>query len=78
VGFSISKNPEKFIKNLCHDFSLQIDKVLWVEQVERDREIFDIITFEKCGILGDDSIYIIKKRKPQDNEIRLIRKALDV
>jgi hypothetical protein len=49
-----------------------------VEQLERDREIFDIITFEKCGILGDDSIHIIKKRKPQDNEIRLIRKAFEV
>ncbi len=78
MGFSISKNPEKFIKNLCHDFSLQIDKVLWVEQLERDQDIFDIIIFEKCGILGDDSIYIIKKRKPQENEVRLIRKALEV
>lgn len=76
AGYSISDNPEKFAKNVCHDFSLKMDNVLWVEQLEREKEIFEIITFEKCGILGEDPIYLIKKRKPRDNEIRFIQKAV--
>ncbi len=30
-GQSISANPEKFAKQICFDFSLDLEKVLWVE-----------------------------------------------
>jgi hypothetical protein len=76
AGYSISEHPEKFAKNVCRDFSLDMEKVLWVEKLDREQDIFEIISFVKCGILGDDSIYLIKKRKPRDNEMRLISKVM--
>lgn len=77
-GYSVSSNPEKFAQRICEDFSLQIDKVLWVEQVEPDSENFEIVTFKKRGQLGERSFYAIKKRKPMVHELRLIQKELHV
>ncbi len=76
TGYSISENPERFAKNVCSDFELEMDKVLWVEQVERGKDIFEIVVFEKCGRIGDDPLYLTKKRRPHDNEIHLIRNGL--
>ncbi len=75
-GYSISENPEKFAKNICHDFALQMDKVLWVEQTAKGKDLFEVITFKKCGMTGEDPIYLTVKRKARDNEIRLIKKGL--
>jgi hypothetical protein len=76
AGYSISEHPEKFAKSVCHDFDLEIDKVLWVEQLVPGKTMFEVVNFEKCGILGDDSFYLIKKRPPRENEMRLISNAL--
>ncbi len=75
-GYSVSSNPEKFAQRICDDFSLQIEKVLWVEQVEPGSNTFEIVTFKKKGQLGEKSFYSIKKRKPMDHELQLIYKEL--
>jgi hypothetical protein len=75
-GYSISENPEKFAKRICSDFSLQIDRVLWIEQLQYGADSFEIITFKKCGIVGDNPLYSTRKRKPITNEIKLIKKGL--
>jgi len=76
AGYSISENPEKFAKRICSDFSLQIDKVLWTEQLQNGSDSFEIITFKKSGTLGDNPLYLTKKRKPLASEIKLITKGL--
>ncbi|MEE4242342.1 MAG: hypothetical protein V2I36_12815 [Desulfopila sp.] len=75
-GYSVSANPEKFAKRICEDFSLQIEKVLWVEQVIPGTENFEIVTFKKRGQLGKHTFYSIQKRKPMPHELQLIRKEL--
>lgn len=75
-GYSVSANPEKFAKRICEDFSLDIEKVLWVEQQESGSHSFDIITFNKKGHLGQMVFYSIDRRKPRKNELTLIEKEL--
>lgn len=76
AGYSISEHPEKFAKRICSDFFLEIDKVLWTEQLQNGSDSFEIITFKKCGTLGNDSLYLARKRKPLTSEMNLIRKGL--
>ncbi len=76
-GYSVSANPEKFAKRICDDFSLDIEKVLWVEQAVVDSENYDIITFKRRGQLGENRFYTIEKRKPMPNELKLITKELN-
>ncbi len=75
-GYSVSANPEKFAKRICVDFSLPIERVLWVEQQEKDSDVFEIILFQKKNQVGDHIFYTIERRKPTENELRLIRKSL--
>jgi hypothetical protein len=75
-GYSISENPEKFAKRICSDFSLQMDKVLWTEQLQNGSDSFEIIMFEKCGNLGNNPRYLTRKRTPLPSEINLIKKGL--
>lgn len=73
-GNSVSANPEKFAKRICVDFSLEMEKVLWVEQVEIGTENYEIINFKIRGQLGENKFYTMQKRKPMPNELNLIRK----
>lgn len=75
-GYSVSANPEKFAKRICVDFSLPIERVLWVEQQEKDSDVFEVILFQKKNQVGDHIFYTIERRKPTENEIHLIRKSL--
>jgi hypothetical protein len=76
AGYSISENPEKFAKRICSEFSLEMEKVLWAEQLNEGADSFEIVTFEKCGTVGDSPFYLTRKRKPLASEIKLIQKCL--
>lgn len=76
AGYSISEHPEKFAKRICSDFFLEIDKVLWIEQLQNGSDSFEIITFKKYGTLGNSPLYLTQKRKPLPSEINLIKKEL--
>ena len=75
-GYSVSANPEKFAKRICDDFSLPIERVLWVEQREKNSDFFEVITFQKKDQVGDHVFYTIERRKPMESELRLIRNSL--
>jgi len=77
-GYSVSANPEKFVKRICEDFSLQIDKVLWVERNKPGSESFDIIVFTKKGQMGETAFYSMQKRQPLANELNLIQRQLEI
>ncbi len=76
-GHSISANPEKFAKRICIDFSLDFEKVLWVEQDKEDQEKYEIIRFIKCGKLSETSFYQVQRRSPTAGERTLITKNLE-
>lgn len=71
-GYSVSANPEKFAKRICEDFSLQIDRVLWVERKEQGSQEYDVILFQKKGQMGKTHFYAMEKRKPNEAELRTI------
>lgn len=77
-GYSVSANPEKFAKRICEDFSLQIDKVLWVERKEPGKQLFDIVLFKKKGQMGDTTFYSMEKRQPLPNELSIIQRQLEI
>lgn len=75
-GMSISEKPEKFAQEICSEFSLQIDKVLWVEELEENSGDFEIIVFQRAGRLGSNYFYRTLKRSPMKGERRIIEKEL--
>ena len=76
-GYSVSANPEKFAKRISDDFSLQIDRVLWVERRKPGVDDFDIILFTRKGQMGETVFYSMEKRKPFPNELKIIQNHLE-
>jgi hypothetical protein len=75
-GHSISANPEKFAKHICTDFSLEMEKVLWAEELFNDSGQFEVVVFKQTGRLGHDYFYRVEKRRPMAGEKRMIEKQL--
>jgi hypothetical protein len=75
-GQSISANPEKFVKRICEDFSLDIDRVLWVEDLLTNHDRYEVILFTRTGKMGKGFFYRIEKRKALEAEVKMIQLAL--
>lgn len=75
-GQSISANPEKFAKRICNDFSLDIDRVLWVEDLLTEKDRYDIILFTRTGKMGKGFFYRTEKRQALEAEVKMIQQAL--
>jgi hypothetical protein len=73
-GQSISVNPEKFAKQLCHEFSLHIERVFWVEDLLGDEDRYEVVQFCRSGRVGKTIFYTIEKRKATSQEIELLKK----
>jgi len=77
-GQSISENPEKFARQICDDFSLDFEKVLWIEDLLTEKDRYVIIMFNRCRKLGDTIFYRTFKRSPLHAEKRWIKEVLAV
>lgn len=75
-GQSISANPEKFVKRICNDFSLDIERVLWVEDLLTEKNRYEVIVFTRTGKMGKSFFYRVEKRQALEVEIKLIEQAL--
>lgn len=75
-GVSISANPERFARHICHDFSLDMDKVLWVEEMQAESGDFEVVVFTKQSCMGNICFYSIGKRQPLPGEKRNIEQEL--
>lgn len=71
-GQSISAHPEKFAKQICRDFSLDLERVLWVEDLMRQDDRYEVVVFSRSAKIGGTVFYSTKKRKAQRGEILLI------
>ncbi|MFW2367914.1 MAG: hypothetical protein ACN4GW_15970 [Desulforhopalus sp.] len=74
-GHSISANPEKFAKQICSDFALELERVLWVEDHLTETDRYEVIQFTRSRKVGKELFYKIDKRKPQGHELELIRRG---
>jgi len=75
-GQSISANPEKFAQQLCTDFSLQLEQVLWVEDLLKERNQYEVVMFTRSGKMGDRVFYRTEKRLALESEVRMIQREL--
>jgi hypothetical protein len=75
-GQSISANPEKFAKRICNDFSLDIERVLWVEDLLTEKDRYEVIIFTLTGKMGNDVFYRSEKRTALLREVKMIERAL--
>ncbi len=73
-GHSVSANPEKFAKRICVDFSLDLEKVLWVECLSVEPLFFEIVLFNRNGQLHEKAIYLVSRRQPTHGEASLIKR----
>ncbi|SDP55354.1 hypothetical protein [Desulforhopalus singaporensis] len=77
-GFSVSANPEKFAKKLCAEFSLELQRVLWVEDHGTAENRFEIVTFSRSSRLGATFFYKVEKRWASDVEAGRLVKELEM
>lgn len=75
-GQSISANPEKFAKQICDDFHLDIERVLWVEDHLTDRDRYEVVLFTRTSKIGKMTFYRTDKRKASDRELKMIENEL--
>jgi hypothetical protein len=75
-GQSISANPEKFAKQICNDFSLDIERVLWVEDHLTPENRYEVIKFTKSTKIGNTILYRTDKRMAFEREVRMIQQEL--
>lgn len=76
-GHSISANPERFVKQLCNEFSLDLERVLWVEDHLSGEKRYEIVMFSRFSRMGDTTFYKVEKRDPLDHEIAQLKKELE-
>lgn len=75
-GHSISSNPIKFAKQVSKDFTLDLERVIWVEKIDGLKSKCEIVVFTRQGKLGDDLIYHTERRVPTEAEQKLIERKL--
>jgi hypothetical protein len=75
-GQSISAHPEKFAKQICNDFSLELERVMWVEDLLRKEDRYEIVLFVRSGKLGETIFYRTEKRMASEREVHMIQNEL--
>ena len=75
-GQSISANPERFAKQICHDFDLNIERVLWIEDQLTDKDRYLVVRFTRLTKIGSVVLYKTNKRAALAPELQLIEREL--
>ena len=76
IGQCISDSPEKFAQHICHDFSLHIERVIWVEDLLAEDKQYDIVQFTKMRKIGTTTLYKAEKRRADQRETEQIEEEL--
>lgn len=75
-GQSISANPEKFAKQICNDFSLDLERVLWIEDLLTKENRYEIIMFTRSTKIGKATFYRTDKRMALEREVLMIQQEI--
>lgn len=76
IGQSISEYPEKFAQHICYDYSLHIDRVVWVENLLCEKDRYDIVQFTRIRKIGNTTLYKTEKRRAEPGEIAQLEDEL--
>lgn len=76
-GHSISAKPENFAKQLCREFSLEIERVLWVEELLIGDNRFEIVSFSSPRKVGETYFYNTEKREATQKETNQLEEELE-
>jgi hypothetical protein len=76
-GHSISAHPEKFAKHVCEDFSIDLERTLWVEVNPSPESKYEVIVYSRNSKLKEVFFYRVQKRIPTDIELKLIEEHLE-
>ena len=76
-GHSISAHPEKFAKHVCEDFSIDLERTLWVEVNPAPETKYEVIVYSRNSKLKEVFFYRVQKRFPTDIELKLIEEHLE-
>ncbi len=75
-GHSISAHPEKFAKYVCEDFSLDLERTLWIEVDPAPNVEYEVIGYSRKSKLKEAFFYQVQKRPPNEIELKLIEQHL--
>ncbi len=75
-GHSISAHPEKFAKHVCEDYSIDLERTLWVEINPSLDAHYEVIVYSRKSKLKEVFFYRVQKRPPTDSELKLIEDHL--
>lgn len=72
-GFSAKNYFQNFAKNICRDFGLDFDKILWIVYYPKEPAYMEVAMFEKVTTIGGDNLYSVTWRSIIPNEIEVIK-----
>ena len=75
-GHSISAHPEKFARHVCEDYSIDLERTLWVEINPSPEKKYEVIVYSRKSKLKELFFYKILKRPPNETELDLIEDHL--
>ncbi|MBT8329545.1 MAG: hypothetical protein KJO60_07915 [Desulfofustis sp.] len=75
-GHSISAHPEKFARHVCEDYSIDLERTLWVEINPSLEKKYEVIVYSRKSKLKELFFYRIQKRPPNETELELIEAHL--
>jgi len=76
-GHSISANPERFARRICAEFSLEIERVLWIEDSLAMENRYQVVNFVRSGKMGEGYFYKAARRPAMAAELKIIGLALE-
>lgn len=76
IGQSISAQPEKFAQHICEDFGLNIERVVWVEDLLKPPGTYEIVQFTRVRKVGKTVLYQTEKRMAELEEIKRIKEEM--
>lgn len=75
-GASVANCLPELARQICDEFKLQINRVLWVEHNPDDPESSRVAFFEAVTHIGEETLYRVQWRAPRQVEWTQIRALL--
>lgn len=76
-GYSVSANPVNFAKKICEEFSLELEKVIWVERENSKSDTYEVINFTRASVVGEHVFYTFQRREPMASERKIINSEME-